>query len=204
MHTAIPKDELKVFASLKNIRVVFDVGARDDVDYLIMKPGIKLHAFEPNPFSFEELKVNVGQTKNVYLNNFGLGDQEGVHGYFTGTESLLGPAEIQVRVRRMDNYVKEYKIKRIDFLKIDTEGYELPVLRGAGDLKICRYIQYEAGIQGVDLNDDINKLLLANGFTMYYIGGRNVFCVGKDQPMPWIPDPVQEISLTNKDQSNYL
>ena len=44
-YTQIPKDELKVFESLKDIKVVFDVGARDDVDYLILKPGIELHAF---------------------------------------------------------------------------------------------------------------------------------------------------------------
>ena len=46
----------------------------------------------------------------------------------------------------LDDYCKEYGIEFIDFLKIDTEGSELPILRG-GTLILpkIKYIQFEYG-----------------------------------------------------------
>ena len=209
-YTQITKDELKVFESLKDIKVVFDVGARDDVDYLIIKPGIELHAFEPDPAIFKELKINVGKTLNVYLNNFGLGDIEARFQYDGGQvlgkqleSSSQGGLLGGVLVRRLDNYIKEHNIKQIDFLKIDVEGYEPQVIKGLGDMaKICRYIQYEQGKNSS--KTDFDRLLLESDFTLYYIGYRNVLGVKKGEPMPWIPKEPQEGGTPEKDESNYL
>ena len=55
-HTLIPTEELEVFKALKNIKVVFDVGARVDIDYLNIFPKATHHLFEPNPEFFKELK----------------------------------------------------------------------------------------------------------------------------------------------------
>ncbi len=38
-----------------------------------------------------------------------------------------------ITIRRLDDFVKQQKIEKIDFLKIDTEGWELEVLRGASE-----------------------------------------------------------------------
>ncbi len=204
-HTRIPDDELAVFKSLKDIKVVFDVGSRDDVDYLILKPGIKLHAFEPNPVFFKELKENVGKTRNVYLNNFGLGDVEGRFEYIEGSQAISDPKENGVLIRRMDNYIREKRIKRVDFLKIDTEGYDERVLRGAGEkIKMFRYIQYESSHTALMMSDEISKFLQGHGFAFYYIGGRNVFCVRQGEEVPWIPSEPKEGGLTEKGPENYL
>lgn len=201
-HTAIPKYELDVFESLKNIRVVFDVGARDDVDYLILKPNIKLHAFEPNPVFFQQLKDQIGDRKNVHLNNFGLGNVEGVFPYSEGSESI-GPGDIKVRLRRLDDYVKEKRVKRIDFLKMDTEGYEWNILKGATKtIPICRYIQYETWNE--PKNTLILEMLKKANFEIYYIGGRNNLCVRKGEVVPPIPAEPQEGGLIDKNESNRL
>lgn len=204
MHTAIPDDELEVFASLEDVQVVFDVGARDDVDYLILKPGIELHAFEPNPQFFKELTENVKDTSNVYLNNFGLGEKKG-HFFYNHSSQLVTttPCEEEdgVPVRRLDDYVREHKIQRIDFLKMDVEGGELGVLKGAKKtIPLCRYIQYEENRDG----DKIKKLLIARDFTPFYIGGRNYMCVRKGEKLPAIPKETREGSLTEKSKKNYL
>lgn len=208
----IPKEELKVFDSLKGVRVVFDVGARDDVDYLILKPNIELHAFEPSNEWFADLKRNVGETKNVYLNNFALGNEEGIFKYNVGGQSIGAkiddpgiptPDEIRVEVRRLDNYIKEHNIKQIDFLKMDVEGYEPQVIEGLGEMiKICRYIQYEQGKNSS--KTDFERLLPEDEFTLYYIGYRNVLGVRKGEEMPWIPENPREGGTPEKDSSNYL
>ena len=204
-YTQIPKDELKVFESLKDIKVVFDVGARDDVDYLIIKPGIELHAFEPNPIFFEQLKTNVGNTSNVYLNNFGLGNVEGFFEYDIFGQSIRKQTNQLmsngVVTRRLDDYVKEHNIEQIDFLKIDTEGFEAEVFMGGADtVKKCRYIQYEQGSTTMPYEGYLRE----SDFTLYYIGYRNILAVRKGEPMPWIPVEPQEGGVPAKDESNYL
>ena len=41
----------------------------------------------------------------------------------------------------LDDYIIENNIKRIDFLKIDTEGYEFNVIKGLGEhIKNVKYM----------------------------------------------------------------
>ena len=49
-----------------------------------------------------------------------------------------------IKISTVDAYCKEKGIARIDLLKIDTEGYELPVLRGARNTDV-RAILCEVG-----------------------------------------------------------
>lgn len=175
--TRIPSDELEIFKSLDDVKVVFDVGARTDTDYLDLKPDIELHAFEPNPEFFAELQAKVG-TRPARLNNFGLSDISGVMPYNDGRQGFVGGEEQDIKegrllpLRTLDWYVHENDIQRIDFLKIDTEGYDFRVLLGGLEaIKRCRYIQYE------HWNDRKRfHILLGHEFEMTYIGGRNVLC----------------------------
>lgn len=201
-HTAIPEDELKVFASLENIKVVFDVGARDDVDYLIIKPDIELYAFEPYLTFFEQLQAQIGKREKVFLNNFGLGNKEGIFSYNLGSQAIdEGTVRAtKVVVKTLDWYVKKNGIKQIDFLKIDTEGYDLKVLLGGKkSIKLCRYIQYETW----DNEKEFVNLLKGN-FGFDYIGGRNVICTRKGEKKPWIPLAPKENGLLNKSDKNRL
>ena len=177
--TPIPDTELEYFKSIPNCKVVFDVGARIDDEYIKLKPDIELHAFEPNPNFFRELKDKIGDRPNTYLNNFGLGDIEGIFKYNDGWQAFVGgentgvvDGEREFEVKTIDWYVEKTGIKQIDFLKIDTEGYDYKVLGGAAQtIKMCRYIQYE------HWNDRFRfHGLLEDAFDMTYIGGRNVFC----------------------------
>jgi FkbM family methyltransferase len=180
-HTKIPVEELEVFKSLKDIKVVFDVGARADVDYLELKPKAKYHLFEPNPLFFAQLKERVGERYNVQLNNFGLGDVVGMFPYsntlqaFSCGEAPVGETQQVLEIKTLDSYIIDHKIKRIDFLKIDTEGYDFKVLLGGSKaIAMARYIQYEHWDNKQQFHD-----LLENDFYMEYIGYRNVLCTRK-------------------------
>ena len=183
-YTPIPSDELALFNALDDIQVVFDIGARTDTDYVHLKPGIELHAFEPNPIFFQELKDKIGDRPHTYLNNYGLGDKSGMFAYsnalqmFEGGEGGESDAireDQRLEIRLLDGYCAEKGITRIDFLKIDTEGYDYQVLKGGEKaIKMSRYIQYEHWNDRLQFHD-----LLENDFYMTYIGGRNVFCQRK-------------------------
>mgnify|MGYP001566357332 FL=1 len=153
--------------------MIFDVGARVDIDYIELRPKAEFHLFEPNPVFFEELKAKVGKQKNVFLNNCGLGDKDEELPYDPSTQSFLLPVtNPKLPIKTLDWYIKKNNIKQIDFLKIDTEGYDYKVLLGGTEaIKLCRYIQYEHWDNKWQFHD-----LLNNDFWMKYIGGRNVLC----------------------------
>lgn len=180
-HTKIPDEELEVFKSLKDLKVIFDVGARADIDYLELNPKAEYHLFEPNPEFFAQLKEKVVGKKNVHLNNYGLGDVAGKFEYSNFSQAfvegecpLIGIDQI-LEIKTLDDYIEKNNIKRIDFLKIDTEGYDYKVLLGGKKaIKLAKYIQYEHW-------DDLQQFhgLLGDDFIMEYIGYRNVLCTRK-------------------------
>lgn len=131
---------------LPHCRVAFDVGANVG-DWtalaLIINPSLEIHAFEPSPTTASRL-ASRRFPSNVHLNQFGLGEQSETRELFvykdgSGANSFYRrvgtPSEQQtsepVSVRTLDQYRQEARIERVDFVKIDVEGHELSVLRGA-------------------------------------------------------------------------
>jgi uncharacterized beta-barrel protein YwiB (DUF1934 family) len=89
--------------------------------------------------------------------------------------------EIKINVNTVDNYVKQNNIKYIDYLKIDTQGYEEEVLKGSIEtLKsgTVKYIEVE-----IILSDyyekttnfyDMEKILLPLNYRLYHI--QDIIC----------------------------
>ena len=77
--------------------------------------------------------------------------------------------KIILKVRRAEDYIHEHNITEIDFLKIDTEGYEFKVLKGFGNsLSIVKMIQFEYGGTFMDNKTRLSEVIhyLENfGFT---------------------------------------
>lgn len=173
------EQEIEEFKKLEDIQVVFDVGVRDSIDYLLLKPELEYHLFEPAPVLFETLKEKVKDFRKVYLNNCGLGDVEKLEPYNIYLQAFMdGVArpgwggDINLPIKTLDWYIKEYDVKKIDFLKIDTEGYDLKVLQGGTEaLKITKYLQFETW----DNYEDF-KTLLGDRWSYKDIGSRNIFC----------------------------
>jgi FkbM family methyltransferase len=139
------------------------------------------HCFEPNPSSYNAIKQLASET--VHINNVGLGEQKGTISYYNHSESIkkrahYGCAEncscrFDVNIIRLDDYVEEHKIKHIDFIKIDTEGYELSVLKGATkSLALTDLVQFEYGGTYPDNNiklADVYAFLQQHGFSFFYL-----------------------------------
>ncbi len=140
--------------------IVFDVGAnKGDYTNLLADEikNIKILSFEPHPKTFKVLSKNCNQT-NIKLFNCALSSNEGEFELFDydskdGSLHASLNAEIfstihnssvishKVNVSTIDIICKENNINKIDFLKIDVEGYELDVLKGASRMLLNESIQ---------------------------------------------------------------
>jgi len=131
---------------------VLDIGAHQGLYTLLASrrvgPSGRVFSFEPSPRERRALRLNltINSCDNVVVQALALGSQETtanlyvVDKYNTGYNSLRPPnvpeptSTIAVRVRTLDNWVAEEKIDRVDFIKLDVEGAELSVLKGAREL----------------------------------------------------------------------
>ena len=172
--------------------VCFDVGANRGLYaamILEINPGSRLHCFEPHPRNFDALTQRLGSAANVVLNNCGCGDEPGTLALFDYAdadgsshaslhreviERLHGARAVEHRVPVvcLDDYVREHGIRSIDLLKIDTEGHEFAVLRGAADtlragMVDCVHIEFNEmnAVSGVFFKQFYD--LLSPSYTMY-------------------------------------
>ncbi len=180
--------ELFLYEHLKeNINVLIDAGSKYDT-YFLSDSKIDYHLFEPDSINYNILKENLKHidkniTRNVNINNLGLGskkekkyfyDYDGGNGTFCPPNSELTPSDISYDVIRLDDYAKENKIEHVDFIKIDVEGYEFEVLKGAGDLlHKTNYVQFEyantfqrAGITLKEVCQHLHKFGLVNFYVV--------------------------------------
>ena len=81
--------------------------------------------------------------------------------------------KIKIKVIRLENYLKKEKIKKIEILKIDTEGYEYQVLKSLGDnIKNIQLVHFEHHYDDMIIKEykfkDIHNFLTLNGFTKIF------------------------------------
>lgn len=130
---------MKPYFTLKPNEAFLDVGANAGMYTLLLAKKCKrVYAWEPEPKTFRGLEANTHRFKNVTLFNEALGEEEeilpfNVH-FTSGHGSLVYQAidftgrVIKVPVKRLDSYDFPEKI---GLIKVDTEGYEVPIIKGA-------------------------------------------------------------------------
>lgn len=108
-------------------------------------PVCQIHSFEPNPQVFPLLEHNTKDLENISINQVALSDQNGEINLFqhprnTGQSSttvhMKGGHQVAVKMQKSGEALVEKGINKIDVLKIDTEGAEVPIIKGMKDLLI--------------------------------------------------------------------
>lgn len=133
------------FFSPRNGDTIADVGAHAGMYTLkaarkVKKRGQVL-SIEPHPYTFRLLVTNLKMndfSQNVIPINIGLADFKGKARLYLDSEAVghslatgNRKAWIEVQVNTLDSVMEELGLKHLDLLKIDVEGYELAVLKGA-------------------------------------------------------------------------
>lgn len=152
--------------------VVFDVGAGvgEYASRVISRFGtrVRLFCFEPSRKAFGLLQASLGSHENVQLFNFGLGDREewvalysdvegsGLSSVYNRRLDHLGKSmkyTERIRLETLDSFCKERGIEHVHLLKLDVEGHEFNVLKGAHGMIVSNsidFIQFEFGGCNID------------------------------------------------------
>lgn len=159
--------DIKNHFSNFEMKLIFDIGAnigQSENEYFKLFPNAKIHCFEPIPATFSKLKSNVRSPKTE-CHNLALGAIE------EKVEIMLSSAEntstansivnnkfgndgvkVQLDCSTLDLFLTRNKIEAVDYVKIDTEGYDLNVLKGAKDSLKSQKIKF------VEVECSMNKL----------------------------------------------
>ncbi len=139
----ITSQDLKLFFynyTPKEGDIVFDIGAGVGTEVFEFSKRVgkmgKVYCFEPDPLAFKRLKriVRTMKLRNVILERIAVGNVDGI--VALSQESDLGTTNrtvgvdegIEVPMKKLDTLLKEYAISRVDYLKMNIEGGELPVI----------------------------------------------------------------------------
>lgn len=157
-------------------------------------PRGAVHAFEPVPDIYEQLKNNTQHSTNIHCYQLGLSNKIGTAqlyrsekpnkpGKTTQASSLLAPKErlahsaiifpdtIPITTTTIDAWAANNSINHLDFLWLDLQGYELPVLQAAANTlptvkALYCEVQFIESYAGNQLYPEVRTWLEHQGFTM--------------------------------------
>lgn len=140
-------------------KIGFDVGACIGETISSFEEFDEIYAFEPSPFAFNILFEKYKNDPRVKCFQIGISDEDGFkqfnwhdhYGYSSfleidkegefakkceqedsGYDEII--SVIDVQTKRIDTFMKENCIEHIDFIKIDTQGTDLNVIKSIGEM----------------------------------------------------------------------
>ena len=163
--------------------VVVDVGAHVGIFALkAARRGRLVIAVEPFPSNFKLLLMNtkINRLENVIPVNVALGSYDGevelliatrsclhtISDFRQSTQEEISNKKLKVRLKTLDSLMHELGIKKIGFIKIDAEGAELDILKGASNI-LQNYAKIKVAVASYHLpneRENIENFLKQKGF----------------------------------------
>jgi FkbM family methyltransferase len=123
-------------------KVIFDVGAnvgQSALEYTEKFPNAEIHSFEPVAANYQKLLEATGRNPKLHAYKLGMGERAGsvdIHVNQFSTTCSIKHGDPQaglesIELETLSGFMDKQNVSTVDFLKLDTEGYELEVLAGA-------------------------------------------------------------------------
>ena len=192
-------------ANIKPLRIV-EIGARIIDEGNSQEAPERFHklqqaqviAFEPDADSCAQLNsIKDGLAASLHAYPYALGREKGRQTLYVTREgmcsSLYKPndalidrfegmevsrlkEEVEIDVISLDEFMRMEKLRDIDFIKIDVQGAELDVFRGAEHtlkdvIGICTEVEWAELYEGQPMFSDLDGYLKAQGFQLHHLLG---------------------------------
>jgi FkbM family methyltransferase len=193
----IEKNETLFWQNLiKEGDFVFDIGA--NIGYYTLQAALragkqgKVYAFEPVSSTYRKLTDNlkINDFTNIVTENIAGSNQKGEIELFVADEKSTGSSSIAMHVNfsgiketvptiRMDDYIKEKNIIKLNIIKIDVEGCEPMVIEGLKESlnALKPYILIEVLDERLNTvnssKEELYKLFEQNNYEPYRITGHD-------------------------------
>lgn len=147
LNKSFEADELDFILNwLKDDAVFFDVGANTGLFSLraaAKSSKIQVHAFDPIKLNTALLlsSIEINSLENITVNQTCVGDYDGMVEFSVSSDSAYSSIKdsgrksehkkIKLPIIKLDTYIENNSISKIDFMKIDVEGAEMMVIEGA-------------------------------------------------------------------------
>lgn len=194
-----PSSVKVLWRELKRDMHVLDCGANLGY-YLLMEAKIlkggkgKLYAVEPNPDAVKYIKKNlkVNGYKGVKVMNLAMSDKQGSAPFYIArgwncSRFVKGDPSDIVKTKQMkiDTIDHVFKGKKVDFIRMDVEGYEFNILKGAvqtieDNPGISIFFEYHAQFFNTKQREAFISFLKQNGLKVKYL-----FRGDERNPKPW-------------------
>jgi FkbM family methyltransferase len=209
--------ELALFtANLHPGDIFFDIGANAGLFSICAAQTIRsghIYSFEPLSSTFGELRENIALNQAERLVTpvmAALSDHAGeglITTGFHGSNYLIGPGSAvptaRIVIDTLDGFVAREKIDHIDFIKIDVEGWELPVAQGGLEtlrrlrpMLLAELMEYPPDFHDRAKPDyrELLKLMAGLGYQYYVVDDRGQV----------VPGTSYVASPTARSYHNYL
>lgn len=140
------------YVDLSEIKNIFDVGSLNGIEsvkFTEKLENISVYTFEPNQESYDNVLISTEGIDNISVHKLAVSDFNGKSDFFItyenmGGSSLLEPkllnktghqiGKTEVNVVKLSDWCTSNNVESVDLMWMDTQGSELNIFKGMGDL----------------------------------------------------------------------